>query len=222
MEIRGHVLKKILEVFEKKIFIFTDEEKEKLKKEKIEKEKLKNEKEEKLKNEKDDIDIKRIEKVLSDDLIKQLKKFPEIMEKSIYNSTIKQARSRLIERSWSSQTFTEIYKKNYCRVYANIKSNKNADFVLGKIKYGLWEPDKIVSMTPQVLYPDIWEEIIVKNARKMELLSKANNVQGTSMFKCGKCKLNNCTYYQMQTRSADEPMTTFVTCLNCSNRWKFC
>ncbi|BGP36215.1 transcription elongation factor TFIIS [Rhodotorula kratochvilovae] len=30
-----------------------------------------------------------------------------------------------------------------------------------------------------------------------------------------------CMYYQMQTRSADEPMTTFVTCLACSNRWKF-
>jgi transcription elongation factor S-II len=26
----------------------------------------------------------------------------------------------------------------------------------------------------------------------------------------------------MQTRSADEPMTTFVSCLECYNRWKFC
>jgi transcription elongation factor S-II len=26
---------------------------------------------------------------------------------------------------------------------------------------------------------------------------------------------------QMQTRSADEPMTTFVTCVNCGNKWKF-
>lgn len=41
------------------------------------------------------------------------------------------------------------------------------------------------------------------------------------MFKCGKCKSMKTTYYQMQTRSADEPMTTFVTCTVCSNRWKF-
>lgn len=34
--------------------------------------------------------------------------------------------------------------------------------------------------------------------------------------------LRKTTYYQMQTRSADEPMTTFVTCVNCGNRWKFC
>ena len=40
-------------------------------------------------------------------------------------------------------------------------------------------------------------------------------------FTCFKCKSNKCTFYQLQTRSADEPMTTFVTCLNCGNRWKF-
>jgi len=44
----------------------------------------------------------------------------------------------------------------------------------------------------------------------------------TDMFKCGKCKSRKCRYRQMQTRSADEPMTTFVTCSNCGNRWKFC
>eukprot|EP00124_Ichthyophonus_hoferi_P005047 Ihof_evm3s651 gene=Ihof_evmTU3s651 len=42
----------------------------------------------------------------------------------------------------------------------------------------------------------------------------------TDMFKCGKCKKNNCSYYQMQTRSADEPMTTFVSCNVCGNKWK--
>jgi len=222
MAIREHVLNKIKEVFELNVFIFTDEEKEKLKKEKKDIKNIKNICDTSTKKEKENNDIERIDKVLSDNWIEILKKFPEIMEKSIYNTTIKEARLKLIERSWSSQKFKELYKMNYCRVYGNIKTNKNADFVLNKIKYGLWEPDKIVTMTPQVLYPDIWEEIIVKNSRKMELLSKANNVQGTSMFKCGKCKLNNCTYYQMQTRSADEPMTTFVTCLNCSNRWRFC
>eukprot|EP01133_Synstelium_polycarpum_P009738 gene9738-11373_t len=44
----------------------------------------------------------------------------------------------------------------------------------------------------------------------------------TDQFQCGKCKQRKCTYYQLQTRSADEPLTTFVTCVNCNNRWKFC
>jgi len=42
----------------------------------------------------------------------------------------------------------------------------------------------------------------------------------TDEFKCYKCQKRQCTYYQLQTRSADEPMTTFITCLNCGNRWK--
>ena len=44
----------------------------------------------------------------------------------------------------------------------------------------------------------------------------------TDMFTCGKCKAKECTYTQLQTRSADEPMTTFVYCMACGNRWKFC
>ncbi|CDF35808.1 unnamed protein product [Chondrus crispus] len=43
----------------------------------------------------------------------------------------------------------------------------------------------------------------------------------TDMFKCGKCKQRKCTYYQMQTRSADEPLTTFVSCVHCGNHWRF-
>lgn len=43
----------------------------------------------------------------------------------------------------------------------------------------------------------------------------------TDQFTCGKCKQNRTTYYQQQTRSADEPMTTFVMCVECGHRWKF-
>jgi transcription elongation factor S-II len=40
-------------------------------------------------------------------------------------------------------------------------------------------------------------------------------------FQCGKCKAKMVSYSQAQTRSADEPMTTFCECMNCGNRWKF-
>ena len=42
----------------------------------------------------------------------------------------------------------------------------------------------------------------------------------TDAFKCRKCGSRSTSYYEVQTRSADEPMTQFITCLNCGNRWK--
>ena len=41
-----------------------------------------------------------------------------------------------------------------------------------------------------------------------------------SLFTCGRCKSIKTTSTQKQTRSADEPMTVFVLCLNCGKRWK--
>ncbi|KAK7047744.1 transcription elongation factor TFIIS [Paramarasmius palmivorus] len=43
----------------------------------------------------------------------------------------------------------------------------------------------------------------------------------TDAFQCARCKQRKCRYRQAQTRSADEPMTTFVTCINCGNKWRF-
>jgi transcription elongation factor S-II len=40
-------------------------------------------------------------------------------------------------------------------------------------------------------------------------------------FKCGRCKKQRTVYFQKQTRCADEPMTTFVRCLECGHNWKF-
>jgi transcription elongation factor S-II len=62
----------------------------------------------------------------------------------------------------------------------------------------------------------------VRKANMEEALTQKPVYSATDIFKCGKCKQRKTTYYQMQTRSADEPMTTFVTCLVCENRWKFC
>jgi transcription elongation factor S-II len=59
-------------------------------------------------------------------------------------------------------------------------------------------------------------------ARNLAAAQTAQDTQAeTDQFKCGRCGKRRCKYFQLQTRSADEPMTTFVTCVNCGNRWKF-
>jgi len=50
-----------------------------------------------------------------------------------------------------------------------------------------------------------------------DLLVQEKGHGATDMFSCEKCGKNRTTYYQMQTRGADEPMTIFVTCLDCGH-----
>ena len=63
---------------------------------------------------------------------------------------------------------------------------------------------------------------LLKNRGAM--LASAGMTASEGMLTCPKCKKRNTTYYQKQTRSADEPMTTFASCLNdtCLFRWRFC
>lgn len=80
-------------------------------------------------------------------------------------------------------------------------------------------------MTPGELWPNgpygkEAEKKKVKDAH-LEAINREEKDDYIGMFKCGKCKSMKTTYYQMQTRSADEPMTTFVICISCNNRWRF-
>ena len=75
-------------------------------------------------------------------------------------------------------------------------------------------------MKNEELFPEIWDKIIEDNKMNIENKYFPKIKASTDKFKCGKCKKKECTYYQLQTRSADEPMTTFVTCIYCGNHWK--
>lgn len=48
------------------------------------------------------------------------------------------------------------------------------------------------------------------------------NVGPTTDAPCPKCCHGKAAYHQMQTRSADEPMTIFYKCLNesCGHQWR--
>jgi len=53
-----------------------------------------------------------------------------------------------------------------------------------------------------------------------EMCGIKGDLLNASLFTCGRCKSTKTTSTQKQTRSADEPMTVFVLCKSCGNRWK--
>jgi DNA-directed RNA polymerase subunit M/transcription elongation factor TFIIS len=81
----------------------------------------------------------------------------------------------------------------------------------------------VIGMRPEQLWFDgpcakQVEKRIHIDLRKQAIIKEIQNQDG--LFKCGKCRSMKTSYYQMQTRSADEPMTVFVSCLNCGKNWK--
>lgn len=56
--------------------------------------------------------------------------------------------------------------------------------------------------------------------KEMEKLKEEGDDEEEGMLECGKCKARTVSVIQVQTRSADEPMTCFCTCRACGNKWK--
>ncbi|XP_044066051.1 transcription elongation factor A protein 2 isoform X3 [Siniperca chuatsi] len=115
------------------------------------------------------------------------------------------------------------YKTRLRSRISNLKDQKNPD-LRRNVLCGNISPQRIASMTAEEMASAELKQIreaLTKESIREHQLSKVGGTE-TDMFICNKCHGKSCTYTQVQTRSADEPMTTFVLCNSCGNRWKFC
>jgi transcription elongation factor S-II len=137
------------------------------------------------------------------------------LEKGIFNYTLKEADQRKIVKKWDNKYFIQIYLDRLRTVYTNLNDN-----IVEQITSGAIKPHIVAFMTHQELNPDKWAALIDAKSKRDANKFETNIAAATDTFTCRKCKGNQCTYYQLQTRSADEPMTTFCNCILCGNRWK--
>lgn len=133
---------------------------------------------------------------------------PEI-EIAILNRCIADAQKWLIDIDWETPAFLEMYRSRAMTLYG---TRKLVDAM---------SPEEFVNTTEVDRHPERWMEKLRQVAERDKALYSRKTTASMQMY-CSACKKKtNCDYYQMQTRSADEPMTTFVTCLECDKRWKF-
>ncbi len=80
-------------------------------------------------------------------------------------------------------------------------------------------PSYVAFLSPAQIHPVKWQYLIKK---REYIEQRESTISYSDAYKCYKCGESKCKISQAQTRSADEPMTTFVTCLVCHNTFKFC
>ncbi len=138
------------------------------------------------------------------------------VEKSVFNYAIQESNTRKIVKKWENPYFCQIYMDRMRSIYINLKNEEFKHQILtGEIT-----PQQLSSMTHQEMNPARWKEYIERKIKKDNSKLNTNIEASTDMFTCKKCKSKRCTYYELQTRSADEPMTIFVTCLDCGKNFK--
>ncbi|XP_071381547.1 transcription elongation factor A protein 3 isoform X5 [Centroberyx affinis] len=115
------------------------------------------------------------------------------------------------------------YKNRVRSRISNLKDPKNPG-LRRNVLAGAIDLHRIATMTAEEMASDELKQlrnVLTQEAIREHQMAKTGGTT-TDLLQCGKCRKKNCTYNQVQTRSADEPMTTFVLCNECGNRWKFC
>jgi len=155
---------------------------------------------------------------IKENLLKKInnKKMVDNLEKGIYNYSIDEAIKKKIIKKWDNPFFTILYLDKFKTIIFNLDNNN----LKKRLKNKEFKAHELAFMKPEEMNPEKWNEIIeLQKIQEQNKYSPKIDAM-TDNFTCWKCKSNKCSYYQLQTRSADEPMTTFVSCLNCGQRWK--
>ncbi|CAB1445596.1 unnamed protein product [Pleuronectes platessa] len=115
------------------------------------------------------------------------------------------------------------YKNRVRSRISNLKDPKNPGLRRNVLARNI-DLGRIASMSAEEMASDELKQlrnVLTQEAIREHQMAKTGGTS-TDLLQCSKCRKKNCTYNQVQTRSADEPMTTFVLCNECGNRWKFC
>jgi transcription elongation factor S-II len=138
------------------------------------------------------------------------------LEKGIFNYALKEADQRKVIKKWDNTFFVQIYLNHLRSIMTNLSAE-----ILKQIEDGDIKPHQVAFMTHHEMRPEKWAALIDAKSKRDKNKFEVNLAAATDSFTCRKCKGNKCTYMQLQTRSADESMTTYVSCITCSARWKF-
>ncbi len=143
------------------------------------------------------------------------------LERCIYNACIEESKKRHIICDWSFPLFDKLYERKMRHMCGNLHpqvyvQNKG---LLERYKRGEFTFEDLMTWRETEIFPERNKELAEKQFQREQRLLEGNKANATDQFFCTRCRKRQCTYYELQTRSADEPMTIFIQCVNCGKRW---
>jgi transcription elongation factor S-II len=144
------------------------------------------------------------------------------LEVAVFRSAFDQAKRHYVPCNWKSQHFQELYKQTARQILWNIHPGSpiSNPRIIQRIKGGEFHLDALATMSAYDMFPEHWKGLADKQLIREHKILEGNKSRATDQFKCHRCGKRECTFYEMQTRSADEPMTIFITCINCGKMWR--
>jgi len=144
------------------------------------------------------------------------------LERGIFNFSLEEGKRRQVHCVWENPEFQALYDIAARRSISNLDTSSyigNA-CLLERLRDGEFLPHDIPFMTYAELFPEKWATLEEEATKREAKMLEVDKSAATDMFRCSRCGKRQCTYYEMQTRSADEPMTQFIRCLNCGKQWR--
>lgn len=147
---------------------------------------------------------------------------PLQLESIVYNSSLQEAHKKHITPHWKCQVFYYLYTMKMRSIVGNLipTSYVKNDYLLSEIEGQSISVESLSTMNPYQMNNSLWKDYIHRRQQREKRQLEGNKAMATEQFLCKGCWKRECTYYEMQTRSADEPMTIFITCMNCGKHWR--
>jgi len=144
------------------------------------------------------------------------------LEKGLFEASFQYAQKQYIARNWKTPAFREVYRHILRSILSNLhpQSPVQNTRLLSRVQAGEFTLYEIPFMSSYDMFPERWFALKDKLLQREQKILEGNQSRATDQFKCRRCQKKECTYYELQTRSADEPMTIFITCLNCGKEWR--
>jgi transcription elongation factor S-II len=162
-------------------------------------------------------------KLLQDSFKKSLKAnvILELEQVALAHALI-EADKKYIFKNFENPLFEVLYVTASRTLLGNLipSSYVNNTELYQKIKSGQLQVEHLKTMNVMEYAPNLYAGLREKQLLREQSELEGNKALATDRFFCSRCQKRECTYYELQTRSADEPMTIFITCVNCGKRWK--